>query len=74
MTVLAGVPPDLEYLNQVDQVILQQINLVEGQYWLHFRFQMLTHWGRDKMAAVSQTMFSNAFSWMKMFEFRLKFQ
>ena len=33
----------------------------------------LTHWGRDKMAAVSQTMFSNAFSWMKMYEFRLKF-
>ena len=28
----------------------------------------LTHWGRDKMAAIS-----HAFSWMKMFEFRLKF-
>ena len=34
---------------------------------------VLTHWGRGKMAAVSQTMFSNAFSWMKMYEFRLKF-
>ena len=34
---------------------------------------MLTHWGRDKMAAIFQTTFSNAFSWMKMFEFRLKF-
>ena len=32
----------------------------------------LTHWGRDKMAALSQTTLSNAFSWMKMFEFRLK--
>ena len=32
----------------------------------------LTHWGRDKMAAISQTTFSNAFSWMKMYEFRLK--
>ena len=30
----------------------------------------LTHWGRDKMAAIFQT-FSNAFSWMKMFEFGL---
>ena len=29
----------------------------------------LTHWGRDKMAAVFQTTFSNAFSWMKMYEF-----
>ena len=27
---------------------------------------LLTHWGRDKMAAISQTTFSNAFSWMKM--------
>ena len=34
---------------------------------------MLTHWGRDKMAAISQTMFSNAISWMKMCELRLKF-
>ena len=34
---------------------------------------LLTHWGRDKMAAISQTTLSNAFSWMKMLEFRLKF-
>ena len=33
----------------------------------------LTHWGRDKMAAIFQTTFSNAFSWIKMFEFRLNF-
>ena len=32
-----------------------------------------THWGRDKMAAIFQTTLSNAFSWMKMLEFRLKF-
>ena len=37
-------------------------------YW-----PMLTHWGRDKMNAISQTTFSNAFSSMKMFEFWLKF-
>ena len=30
-------------------------------------------WGRDKMAAISQTTFSNAFSRMKMYEFRLIF-
>ena len=34
----------------------------------------LTNWGRDKMAAFSQTTFSNAFSLIKMFEFRLQFQ
>ena len=33
----------------------------------------LTHWGRDKVAAIFQTTFSNAFSWMKMYEFRLRF-
>ena len=34
---------------------------------------ILTHWGRDKMAAISQTTHSNAFSWMKMYAFRLRF-
>ena len=27
----------------------------------------ITHWGSDKMAAISQTTFLNAFSWKKMF-------
>ena len=38
---------------------------------LHGLFN-LTHWGRDKMDAISQTTFSIAFSWMKIFEYRLK--
>ena len=33
----------------------------------------LTHSGRDKMAAIFQTTFSNVFSWMKMNEFWLRF-
>ena len=33
----------------------------------------LTHWGRDKMDAISHRTLSNAFSWMKMLEFRLNF-
>ena len=32
---------------------------------------VLTHWGRDKMDAISQTTYSSAFSWIKMYEFRL---
>ena len=32
-----------------------------------------THWGRAKMAAIFQTTFSNACSWMRMYEFRLRF-
>ena len=31
------------------------------------------HWGRDKMAAIFQTTFSDAFSWMKMVKFQLRF-
>ena len=27
--------------------------------------KVLIHWGRDKIATISQTKFSNAFSWMK---------
>ena len=34
---------------------------------------LLTQWGQDKMAAISQTTLSIAFSWMKMLEFRLNF-
>ena len=33
---------------------------------------VLIHWGRDKMPDISQTL-SNAFSWMKIYEFRLVF-
>ena len=32
----------------------------------------LTHWGRDKMTNIYQRIFSNAFSWMKIFQFRFK--
>ena len=33
----------------------------------------LTHWGRDKTAASFKTTISNAFSWMNMYKFRLRF-
>ena len=36
-------------------------------------YKCLTHWGWDKMPAISQETLSNAFSWMKLIEFRLKF-
>ena len=37
------------------------------------RIHALTHWGRDKMATIFQTIFSKAFSWMKMRVFRFKY-
>ena len=38
-----------------------------------FECKSSTHWGGDKVAAVSQTTFSNAFYWMKMYEFWFRF-
>ena len=35
--------------------------------------ETLTHWGWDKMADISQTTFSNAFSWMQTHRIRLIF-
>ena len=34
---------------------------------------MLTHWGRYKVNGITQTTFSSAFFWTKMFDFRLQF-
>ena len=33
----------------------------------------LTHWGRDKMGVISQTTFSNVFSWMNVFVVRFEY-
>ena len=33
----------------------------------------LTRWGRDEMAAIFQTTFWNEFSWIEIYEYRLKF-
>ena len=43
-------------------------------YYLKQRWpKSLTHWGWDKMDDIFQTTFSNAFSWMKICEFWLRF-
>ena len=44
---------------------------------LHLSFHItwkivLTHWGWDKMDTISQTTFSSAFSWMKIYQFWLQ--
>ena len=62
------------HLSFCNAVIVQVVEVVGdkeqlGCWWPDY----LTHWGRDKMAAISQTTCSSAFSWMKMFEFWLKF-
>ena len=60
----------------IDELIYLSVVYMVGYLstWVRFsHVSTLTYWGRDKMDAISQTTFSSAFSWMKMFEFRLKF-
>ena len=52
-------------------VLLKNVHHYGGSRWVHF-VMIVTHWGRDKIAAIFQTTFSNAFSW-KTHEFRLRF-
>ena len=40
-----------------------------GTVLVHILEYYFTHWGRDKMSAILQTTFSNAFSWMKRLNF-----
>ena len=51
-----------EYIDHSDAMIKNALDVL----WCLYIF---THWGRDKMAAIFQMTFSNAFSWIKMFEF-----
>ena len=50
---------------------------VTGKCWLtsvrSHQMRPLTHWGRDKMAAILPTKFWRAFSWMKIYKFWLRF-
>ena len=44
-----------------------------GTHFIDKHCTPLIHWGQDKMAAISQTTFSSAFSKVKLFDLRLKF-
>ena len=68
-----AVPPG-NYKFDVKEIELNWLavkNMVAGKQ--EMGPQTLTHWGRDKMAAISQMTLSNGFSWMKMLEFRSRF-
>ena len=63
------------YAVVLNKSVPQEILFSQDQPWnvLSDSSGTLTHCGRDKMAAIFQTTFSNAFSWMKMFKLRLRF-
>ena len=65
------------YINHCPEYVKRDIHIRRDSCYLPCihknQSKSLKHWGRDKMDAISQTTFSSAFSWMKMFEFWLKF-
>ena len=63
-----GLAWSLNYEYLVCMIAIYFITVVRARQSLNS-----THWGRDKMVTNFQTTFSNAFSWMKMFKFRLRF-
>ena len=52
---------------------VQSVTYCFGEETRIFQQHYLTHWGRDKMVAVSQTTLLITFSWMKMLDFLLRF-
>ena len=71
-------PPSLNCLITVQCYWSYAIIGHESAQWSHepdvlIQVSELTHWHRDKMADISLTTFSNAFSWMTTCEFHLRF-
>ena len=67
----ANVSADLHFASRT--TCYYQLSFIKSKASVAAWVQMLTHWGRDKIATISQTTFSNAFSLMKMYEFRIRF-
>ena len=61
------------YNRQIIWLIVCEPSVNFLKLFYHIAYLGLTYWGWDKMDVISQTTFSMAFLWMKIFEFRLKF-
>ena len=53
---------------------LDWLAMIASQPWGNAVWTSLSQWPLDKVAAISQTTFSNAFSWMKNFVFWFEFE
>ena len=60
-----------ESQSKITCVLLEVIYSIKHNYGYKLLTWPLTHWGRDKIAAISQTTFASAFSWK--YKFRLRF-
>ena len=56
-----------------DMTVVIMIYLLSSGISVSFQALMLSRWGWDKMAAIFQTIFSNAVSLMKIYKFWLRF-
>ena len=63
----------LKDIGKIDQWYTKTRHKKEMTVGIFLGMWSSTHLSLDKMAAFSQTTFSNAFSWMKMYEFHLRF-
>ena len=74
---LCAIPPDCLFLFTIITLLVAPITAYAmyqslSEVSAYGDCAILTHHSLDKMAAISQTMFWNAFSWIKYFIFRLK--
>ena len=63
ITKISSSKKQLKFMELNNRLHALELNLNLSSRWV-----LLTHWGRGKMEAISQTPFSSAFSWMKMYE------
>ena len=62
------------FLRRLQTVAIHITHAVShAKYIPHLIYSFKAHWSRDKMATIFQMTFSNAFSWIKMYKFRLIF-
>ena len=67
---------DLNFSSAPDSLNLQHEGMVSWRddHWNNCeKWFLSTHWDQDKMATIFQMTFSNAFSWMKIYWFLLRF-
>ena len=57
----------------LDSITSHRRYMLDRVFWVQPHLHTLTYWGHDKTANVLQATFSIAFSWMKMYKFRLRF-
>ena len=70
---LAPENPPLDHENKKASIWKYAARVTRDEHQTPGEDPLLTHWCWDKMAAISQMIVSNAFPWMKMLEFRLRF-